>query len=192
MHHWSPFCYILCQQGLRERAAGSSEYFCLSNATTSHEHHGIPYHWQLDCLFNSLFRLTAKKNQSSVLLVLLLRESITFVTIGFTSQMASNSECVCMSWPPSFSTTMIGFSLSCQCFWYLTTIPAPWLLRQMSNSKEMYLIHCGLVTSFGDIELAPSHYLNQSVRSCSTHLRAISQKKCSKYLFLIWVWSLQI
>ena len=28
---------------------------------TSHEHHDVSNHWQLDCSFNSLFRLTTKK-----------------------------------------------------------------------------------------------------------------------------------
>ena len=35
----------------------------------SHEWHGASYHWQLNCLFKGLHRLTSKKHQSSAMLV---------------------------------------------------------------------------------------------------------------------------
>ena len=46
----------------------------------------ISHHWHLDCLFNKLFKLTAKKHQSSAFLALC--EGNLLVTSGFHSQRA--------------------------------------------------------------------------------------------------------
>ena len=51
---------------------------------------------QLECLFNSLFRLTSRKHQSPASLTLC--EGNPVVTGGFRSQMVSKSESVSMSW----------------------------------------------------------------------------------------------
>ena len=53
-----------------------------------HEHHGITKHWQLDCLFNNLLRIT----------ILALCERKPPVTGGFPSQGASNAESISMLW----------------------------------------------------------------------------------------------
>ena len=39
-------------------------------AVMSYQHHGISNDWQINCVFNSLFRITIKKHQSSTLLAL--------------------------------------------------------------------------------------------------------------------------
>ena len=91
--------------------------------------------------------------------------------------------------------TSVYFSLSRQCFWYLTKISTTWLLRQKSNFSEMLVIHCGLLMSFKAIynlvnigsgntlsldntKPLPEPMLTHraSVSSCDIHLRTISQK----------------
>ena len=37
------------------------QFVVLGSSVMSHEHHGISNHWQLDCLSNSLFRITSQK-----------------------------------------------------------------------------------------------------------------------------------
>ena len=59
------------------------------------EHHGISNHWQLECLFNRLFRLRTKKRSN---LHITGPMGIPPVTGGFPSQRASDD----MSWLPSW------------------------------------------------------------------------------------------
>ena len=47
----------------------------------SHEHHRVSYHWQLNCMFKSLFGLATKENESFTLLPLC--EGNSSVTSGF-------------------------------------------------------------------------------------------------------------
>ena len=58
-----------------------------------YEHQGDLNHWQPDCLFNNLFKLTAKKQ----LITGPLRGNPP-VTDGFPTQRACNAESVCLSW----------------------------------------------------------------------------------------------
>ena len=57
----------------------------------SHEHNDVPTHRQLNCLFGRAPKKNAK------LRVAARREGNTLVTVGFSSQMASNAENVSMS-----------------------------------------------------------------------------------------------
>ena len=57
-------------------------------AVMSHECHSISNHWSLDCLLNSLLRLTSKKTSTPVLLAF----------CEGNPQKDSNMESVCMSW----------------------------------------------------------------------------------------------
>ena len=66
---------------------------------TTHGHHGVYNHWKLECLFNSLHRLTKKTTSTwkHFLLYLSLVREIHPRTGGFPSQRASNVESVFMS-----------------------------------------------------------------------------------------------
>ena len=54
------------------------------------------HHWQLKCLFNSLFQITAKEHQSSALLALFWGKPP--VTSGFSLQKANDVECIFALW----------------------------------------------------------------------------------------------
>ena len=77
---------------------------------TSPQHHSISNHWQLNCLFYNLFRLTSKKTSKAVLLALC--EGNPPVTGGFPSQRASKMESISMSWHKKqvhiFKTVAVG------------------------------------------------------------------------------------
>ena len=62
----------------------------------SNDCHGIWNYWLVECLFNSLFRLTAKKHQSSTLLSLC--EGNPPVTTGFPAQRGINAEIIFILW----------------------------------------------------------------------------------------------
>ena len=61
---------------------------------TLYERHGVSNHQQLDCLINSLYRLTTNKHQGSTSLVFC--EKNQPVTDSFSSQNVSNAESVSM------------------------------------------------------------------------------------------------
>ena len=77
------------------------------NTVTSNEGYCISIHRQLDCLINSLFRLTAKV--TLILTSLALCDGNTLVADGFRSQRANDVESVSMWWQRPLYDNADGF-----------------------------------------------------------------------------------
>ena len=80
------------------------------------------YYWQLNCLFNSLYRLTKKTLKLCKLLALC--EGNPLVTSGFPSQRASNIENFFMSWRHPVDGTLLNIA-----FYSLFRHPGPSSVR---------------------------------------------------------------
>ena len=119
MHkNWMPLWHLsiklkVTQSYIKSLKAG--ETWKKTIEVTSHECHGISYHWQLDHLFHSLYRLTIRKT-----IKLSIHEGNLHVTNGFSSQRASNGDSISMSRPhaclpqndwPGISTTQSNVEL---------------------------------------------------------------------------------
>ena len=74
LHHELVFCVFWWKNYHNSSAVKISKWTILGCwnfiPVMSYEHHGISNDWQLNCVFNSLFRITIKKHQSSTLLAL--------------------------------------------------------------------------------------------------------------------------